>query len=174
MADQNSIMMNMLALISEHPGHTVGELTERYDFQPPKARNELAKRVSDLHRKGMISPAGERVCSTTGRLARTWKVSNLAILGDTALHRTTGERLRRNEAINNQAKSDLRLNGSLTTESLTGYEHRLINGLIDGCDRLINLRTSYLRFLVPPKLAMLAADVKLALLKVLEASCQKS
>jgi hypothetical protein len=74
------VFYNLLNIIEEKPGLTVGEIYLEYTKHHPRserARNELAKRVNDLRNRGSVKVSGTATCSLTGRMASRWIVTGV-------------------------------------------------------------------------------------------------
>jgi len=62
-------------ILSQNSHVTAGEAFEIYKLDNPttiRSRNEVAKRISDLQRLGLVSKVSMTECSYTGALATTW------------------------------------------------------------------------------------------------------
>lgn len=63
------------SILSQNSHVTAGEAFEIYKLDNPatiRSRNEVAKRISDLQRLGLVSKVSMTECSYTGALATTW------------------------------------------------------------------------------------------------------
>lgn len=73
------VALDVFKIVCDNPGLTIGEISLKYQKLNPvkaRARNELAKRVSELYQYGALVPYETVQCSVTGRQAARWKPTN--------------------------------------------------------------------------------------------------
>lgn len=60
-----------VATVRQWPDRTCQELADLLALRDPRTLN---RRITEVARRGWIVSSGERRCSVTGRVARTWRV----------------------------------------------------------------------------------------------------
>jgi hypothetical protein len=82
------IALAVYTIICATPGLTGGEIFRKYADNNPntsRARNEIAKRISDLVGMGLVNAIGETICPESGRKANRWAASGVAPTKDLKL-----------------------------------------------------------------------------------------
>lgn len=74
-----AMQQEALSLVRLHPGRTAQELTEIARYRDP---NKLRPRIVELARAGHIEPAGNRLCTITGRPCMTWRIKQTREQGE--------------------------------------------------------------------------------------------